>query len=337
MTRARNTADILSADQRIRYEDPDSIGLTVEVKRGNAGYGHAETTDLTGNILELKNDPDDTWFAQALGRIDSVGGYHGSTIQITPPSTNTSLLTWTDFSMTEDELLSGRIPCIIFRDKNGVGRTAIYSREVRSSAPDRGDQYLVLQPNLSRANGQYESVYVPSNTERNAYIDITTARDRKAGYAGFFINRPDKSAQNAGPNWPYAITYRGTYEGTTTTPYENLFFVDAKGGCFASEYGNTTSYRRFKSGIKTIENGLELAEKLNPRHYYHKKKERWEYGFVIEELEESGFNEMIQEVNEEGDGGYFPDQIIPILTKAVQELTQEVKDLKKQVAELSSK
>ncbi len=110
-----------------------------------------------------------------------------------------------------------------------------------------------------------------------------------------------------------------------------------------------TSLRRYKDNIQSFENALQIVNNLIPRTFTMKpqdsdgpleeyeRENRVHYGFVVEEVQEAApmlvdygwnFDENIPvpqmwKVND----------LISILTKAVQELSQQLSDLKQTVDE----
>ena len=102
---------------------------------------------------------------------------------------------------------------------------------------------------------------------------------------------------------------------------------------------NTTSDRRLKTNIETLENGLETVRKMRPATYQWKSDGAEDFGFVAQELKEvipnavSGRSDSDPATNPMGvDYG----RVTPILTAAIQELLVKVEGLEKRVAELEN-
>lgn len=347
MTRARNTADILSADQTILYEQEESVGLEVEVKRPASppSGGTNGLIEATGHVLKFTNDISDTTLNSVLGYIDSGARFHTPHLYLEPNLVDKTSDTMPRESsdITADHLDEGRWPTIQFKDRDGVTRGAIFMREYRDDLPSDGFQIMQIKPNMARSEASPENVTIHGEWSGNSEISLRcsapegpTGGDPVHGATQIWIRRPDFAAPPNIPDWPSVIEYQVWPEGTSAGPgqYDPRFRVTGTGEVQSPGYGNILSFRRYKSNVETVENGLELCNKLNPRHYFHKKKERWEYGFVIEELKDD-FPEIVhvEEKDDQLEGCYEPDQIIPILAKAVQELTEKVAMLERKLEE----
>tara|TARA_R100000406_G_scaffold30816_2_gene20156 strand:- start:2713 stop:6744 length:4032 start_codon:yes stop_codon:yes gene_type:complete len=94
-------------------------------------------------------------------------------------------------------------------------------------------------------------------------------------------------------------------------------------------FSTTPSDKRLKTNIKDINYGLETIMKLNPKQYDWKKDETHDIGFIAQEVEE-----IIPEIVK--DKKHFDKEIktldyeklTAVLIKAVQELKQEIEELK---------
>ena len=95
-------------------------------------------------------------------------------------------------------------------------------------------------------------------------------------------------------------------------------------------FSTTPSDSKLKKNVKDIEYGLDTVMKLNPKQYDWKKDNRHDIGFIAQEVEE-----VIPEVVK--DKEWFDDKIktldyeklTAVLIKAVQELKEEIEELKK--------
>lgn len=104
-----------------------------------------------------------------------------------------------------------------------------------------------------------------------------------------------------------------------------------------------TSDGQFKKDIKQEESSLEIINMLNPVSYTFNNDNKFgmafpdklQHGFIAQELEKV-LPELVANHNQEGVGTYKSvnyNGLIAILTKSVQELSVEVEDLKKQLAD----
>lgn len=101
---------------------------------------------------------------------------------------------------------------------------------------------------------------------------------------------------------------------------------------------NFNSDRRLKKNIKSIKNGLEVVEKLNPVKFDFKNDERndsYESGFIAQEV-----RELIPQAVTEDEKGFLNlgmNSITPYLAGAIKELNEKIKKLEARVEELEGK
>lgn len=100
---------------------------------------------------------------------------------------------------------------------------------------------------------------------------------------------------------------------------------------------NFASDRRLKKNIKSIKNGLEIVEKLNPVKFDFKNDERndgYESGFIAQEVKE-----VIPQAITEDENGYLSlgmNSITPYLAGAIKELNEKIKKLEARIEELEN-
>ena len=191
-----------------------------------------------------------------------------------------------------------------------------------------------------RLSGSDSHIYGGSITSRSG------ARAIHMGYSGscvFTGERTDSSSSAflivASSNQTYF--YSRVSDGSTTgrrflfTQGNTLAFA-----CEASRYvtfynghGNSSD-RLFKKNIEDSSYGLEEVNSLKPRRFYWKdetKSKVKQIGFIAQELEEI-LPEAVR--GHEGNKSIMDNSLIPVLTKAIQELSQQVTDLKAEVESL---
>ncbi len=131
-------------------------------------------------------------------------------------------------------------------------------------------------------------------------------------------------------------------KGDVTIPSANFIAADFKGPIIATS-ATFTSDEQFKQDITPEDSALELINSLNPVTYTFKTDNKFnisfpdvvQHGFIAQELEKV-LPELVANHSEEGVGTYKSvnyNGIISVLTKGIQELSEEVEDLKKQLAE----
>lgn len=100
---------------------------------------------------------------------------------------------------------------------------------------------------------------------------------------------------------------------------------------------NFASDRRLKKNIKSIKNGLEVVEKLNPVKFDFKDDKRndsYESGFIAQEVKE-----IIPQAITEDENGFLAlgmNSITPYLAGAIKELSEKVKKLEARIKELEN-
>lgn len=92
------------------------------------------------------------------------------------------------------------------------------------------------------------------------------------------------------------------------------------------------SERKFKSNIIEEPYGLETVELLKPRQFNYKGEEDVRHGFVVDEIEQIIPEAVITLEDNDDERGYRKTvdmvHMVPMLVKAIQELKQELKELK---------
>ncbi len=99
---------------------------------------------------------------------------------------------------------------------------------------------------------------------------------------------------------------------------------------FYNGHGNSSD-RLFKKNIEDSSYGLSEVNSLKPRRFYWKdetKSKVKQIGFIAQELEEV-LPEAVR--GHEGNKSIMDNSLIPVLTKAIQELSQQITDLKAEV------
>lgn len=121
------------------------------------------------------------------------------------------------------------------------------------------------------------------------------------------------------------------------------FIAGDFGGQIIATTATFTSDAQFKKDVKKESSSLEIVNSLNPVSYLFERNNKFgfsfsdklQHGFIAQELEKI-LPELVQNNNEDGIGTYKSvnyNGLIAILTKSVQELSQEVEVLKAQLEE----
>tara|TARA_R110002072_G_C7648330_1_gene508482 strand:- start:140 stop:589 length:450 start_codon:yes stop_codon:yes gene_type:complete len=115
----------------------------------------------------------------------------------------------------------------------------------------------------------------------------------------------------------------------------NAFLMNGGSGyvTFYGGHGNSSD-RLLKKNIEDSNYGLEAVNNLKPRRFFWKDEtvsKQKQIGFIAQEVEEV-LPESVR--GYEGDKSIIDNSLISVLTKAIQELSQEVTALKAEVESL---
>ena len=189
-------------------------------------------------------------------------------------------------------------------------------------------------------------------TDSDGYImggSITTRSGARAihmGYSGTCIFQGERT-DGSSSAFIVAASSTQTYfysrvSGGSTTGRRFLFMMGntlayaveaSRYVTFYNGHGNSSD-RLFKKNIEDSSYGLEEVNSLKPRRFYWKdetKSKVKQIGFIAQELEEV-LPEAVR--GHEGNKSIMDNSLIPVLTKAIQELSQQVTDLKAEVESL---
>jgi hypothetical protein len=170
---------------------------------------------------------------------------------------------------------------------------------------------------------------------------------------GQFDVRPGVFIINAIANIPIDFYTNNTQRATLTAAGEFICGGTTDQGAFNLQCNGTGvwgagayvngSDERIKDDIEPIASGLDVVEKLNPVTYRYKeswtKDQSVQTGFIAQELLTALDGQVYVDgvVQQGGSEGYYSvayQNIIPILTKAIQELKAELDTVKAELATL---
>jgi len=116
--------------------------------------------------------------------------------------------------------------------------------------------------------------------------------------------------------------------GSTIAIAANVYIDPSTGQLFRS-----TSSRKYKKNIYTYEKGLEQLLKLRPVSFESINDETGKKfaGFIAEELDEQGLKEFVDYANNQPEAINYAN-MVSILTKAIQELAEKVKNLENKIS-----
>jgi hypothetical protein len=125
------------------------------------------------------------------------------------------------------------------------------------------------------------------------------------------------------------------YDGSGGTHSRHSFDLQAGGAVFTGSLtqNGSISDKKYKENIKTISNGIDKIQKLNPVEFdwndksdAHKIGKKEDAGFIAQEVQKVLPN-LVNE-NVDGDLALNYEGIIPYLVQSIQELKKEIEILK---------
>ena len=193
---------------------------------------------------------------------------------------------------------------------------------------------------------QTGNVGIKTKTPRTA-LDVTGPIMTTAGNFPYTINATAIGYNIIEPGIGVSefINYRGTGNGGfkfysipnhgTPQVTDRIAFLNINGVWTATNY-NTGSDARLKRNIKPVENGLEIISQLKPVTYDKRMNlnstnyDRKEIGFIAQELKKVLPNIVAESEDSDKVLSVSYNEIIPVLTKAIQELTERVEKLEQE-------
>lgn len=133
-----------------------------------------------------------------------------------------------------------------------------------------------------------------------------------------------------------------SYSISVRTQWKGGFWTNGHLAAEGNVYGqafNTTSDRRLKSNITSVENGMDVIRQLNPVHYtkqnaVNSENTNEEYGFIAQDIREI-LPDIVKGV--ETDTSYLSldyNSFIPILTRGLQEQDEVIQNQQAQIDQL---
>jgi hypothetical protein len=125
------------------------------------------------------------------------------------------------------------------------------------------------------------------------------------------------------------------YDGSGGIHFRHSFDLQAGGAVFTGSLtqNGSISDKKYKENVKTISNGIDKIEKLNPVEFdwndksdAHKIGKKEDAGFIAQEVQKVLPN-LVNE-NVDGDLALNYEGIIPYLVQSIQELKKEIEILK---------
>ena len=124
--------------------------------------------------------------------------------------------------------------------------------------------------------------------------------------------------------YPVIATTAG---GSTAKTSSTKLYFNPSTGTLSSTKFNSLSDLKFKENVKSIESALQIVNEINPVEFTWKDNGNVSYGFIAQELEEI----LPAVVTTEEHKSVDYNSIIAVLTKSIQELSEELQKLKEYI------
>lgn len=136
------------------------------------------------------------------------------------------------------------------------------------------------------------------------------------------------------------ITSNGDVGIGTTTPAKRLHVdgtirytnrpaagtITAMGWDANGDLTSASSSMRYKQDVQTYQKGLDIVRQLRPVIFRYQEEDRYNIGFLAEEIETAGLSEVLLYDNERRPDGVLYANMVALLVKAVQELSTIVEN-----------
>jgi len=205
---------------------------------------------------------------------------------------------------------------------------------------------LVLESNNVTGGGGTDVVWSTGTQTNQRYASIGSAIEGNDGAGGsrgaiVFANKAASATTTLTERMRIATSGEVLVAGNTDNGAFNLQ-CNGTGVWGAGAYVNGSD-ARIKEDVAPIASGLDVVEKLNPVTYRYKeswsKDQSIQPGFIAQELltalEKTNYVDGV--VTQGGSEGYYSvayQNLIPVLTKAIQEQQEQINQLKAEIASL---
>jgi hypothetical protein len=226
----------------------------------------------------------------------------------------------------------GAAPFMYIVDSAGANQAAFVA-EATNTVVNVGSTYLgTAAVPLAFVTGGTERARITSGGDLLVGTTNTSATAGE-GFKSVFPIAAVPSVRSVGNN---STSSYSTYEVYSTSAAAYRFYVDYAGTVFATTTTiSAISDQRFKENIQDIDVGLNAVMALKPRKFDWKagkgKDIKGDRGFIAQEFEQV-FPDLIDEWKDPAPEGEEPyksvrQDLIPVLVKAIQELTARVAQL----------
>lgn len=329
-------------------------GLDILTRQGSSA---ATPCTVYGLYNEVYNDQGST---NTYGQLNIVGDGTATTgtnlwgSHIAVVASSNSLANYSSIkgiNMTVDNKGKGTINSI-------WGGQIIATEDGRNGSTTGGLYGLEVRANVnSTATNKINSIYALRST-----ISTAPANSATNMYGGYFSvnssNLTSATATNSYGMYVYSVAggtnSYGVYIDDFISGFSNTYALYSRstansyfGGVIVTPYTPViTSDARLKRNIANVDNGINTVMKLRPVSYEKKSsltsddygKVR-EIGFLAQEVQTVLPNLVSEFTKDNGEKilGVQYSELIPVLTKAIQEQQKQIDELKKEVTELKAK
>jgi len=152
-----------------------------------------------------------------------------------------------------------------------------------------------------------------------------SGRSGYSGYSGSSVTVTDNTSTNANTYYPLMANNQTTGTVTSATVSSTKFYFNPSTGQLNVTEINSLSDIALKNSIVTLNDGLGIINKINPVEFVWKDSGVKSYGVIAQEIEQL-LPDIVTSAQDQKSVGYT--RLIPFLIKAVQELQQEILELK---------
>ena len=319
--------------------------------QGTEIYSHSWLRNHAANAGLYNQATGNHWYSDVAGYWNMGGGQGGQGIKLRDQHNSTVRgILYYDTSGNFGFLNASslwRIKCVggdyVEYDGSSIRPKLIYDKNNTGYYLDptsTSNIYTLQTANYIRLTDSDGYIYGGSITSRSG------SRAIHIGYSGTCIFQGERT-DGSSSAFIVAASSTQTYfysrvSGGSTTGRRFLFMMGntlayaveaSRYVTFYNGHGNSSD-RLFKKNIEDSSYGLSEVNSLKPRRFYWKdetKSKVKQIGFIAQELEEV-LPEAVR--GHEGNKSIMDNSLIPVLTKAIQELSQQVTDLKAEVESL---
>ena len=211
---------------------------------------------------------------------------------------------------------------------------------------------------LDLSSNTYSIMYVrTTNSTANSSIRVVASNNNEGGFLandneiscfsgnstlGFAAYGANAIRFNTNGVERMAILSGGDVGIGTTTPAKRLHVdgtirytnrpaagtITAMGWDANGDLTSASSSLRYKEDVRTYESGLDIVRQLRPVIFRYHNEDRHNIGFIAEEIEAAGLNEVLLRDDQNRPEGVLYANMVALLVKAIQDLYEIIAEIK---------